>query len=231
MKYFLLALVSGLINFHNSDLRLHKNSFISTAPSKKVKSIGSEYFPIDLKKKLIYNSSFGDLELKVTEEKNIHLFSYESDKFKYKQRLFINNKGLFIVETYQKIKLLLFITKEGNYIYDKPLLRIPFPVEIGQDWSWNGIEFVNDETRTVKLNGKASGFETITTAAGKFEALKVETTLQTSSGSKNVMTEWYAKSLGLVKMHISIEGGGIMGFVRDVLGYKAIDFELKEIKG
>ena len=65
MKYFLLALISGLINFHNSDLRLHKNSFISTAPTKDVKSIGSEYFPIDLKKKLIYNSSFGDLELKV----------------------------------------------------------------------------------------------------------------------------------------------------------------------
>ena len=229
MKYFLLTLISGfLINFYASDLFLNKNSFISAASKKNAKSIGSDYFPIDPEKKLIYNSNFGDLELKVTEEKNIHLFSYESDKFKYKQKLFINNKGLFVLETYQKLKLLLFITKEGNYIYDKPLLRIPFPVEVGQEWTWDGIEFVDNDSRSVKLKGKASGFETINIAAGKFDALKVETTIETSNGTKNIMTEWYAKNLGLVKMHISIKGGGALGFVRDVLGYKSIDFELKE---
>lgn len=231
MKYFLLTLLPGfVINFYASDLFLNRNSFVSAASTKNVKPIGTDYFPIDLKKRLIYNSSLGDLELKVTEEKNTHLFSYESDKFKYKQRLFINNKGLFVVETYQKIKLLLFITKEGNYTYDKPLLRIPFPVEVGQEWTWDGIEFVNNETRSVKIKGKVSAFETISIAAGKFDALKVETTLETSNGTKNIMTEWYAKNLGLVKMHISIEGGGALGFVRDILGYKTIDFELKEIQ-
>ena len=230
MYYFLLVLASGIIiNFNIPDISLHKNSVTNASSAKNTISFGSEYFPIDLKKKLIYNSNFGDLELKVTEEKNIHLFSYESDKFKYRQKIFINNNGLFVAETYQKIKLLLFITKEGNYVYDKPLLRIPFPVEIGQTWNWDGIEFVNNETRSVKLKGKVSGFEIVNTAAGKFEALKIETTIETSSGSKNVMTEWYAKNLGLVKMHISIEGGGALGFARDILGYKTIDFELKEI--
>ncbi|MCK7524755.1 MAG: DUF3108 domain-containing protein [Ignavibacteriales bacterium] len=178
----------------------------------------------------MYNSSFGDLELKVTKEKNVHLFSYDSEKFKYRQKLFVNDNGLFVNETYQKIKLLLFITKEGNYVYDKPLLRIPFPVKVGQEWTWDGKEFVNDETHTVNIKGKASKFETITLPAGKFETLKVETTLETSNGTKNLLTEWYAKDIGMVKMLVSIEGGGMLGFARDILGYGTITFELKEIK-
>ncbi len=194
------------------------------------KSYGKEYFPIELKKTLIYDSSFGDLELKITKEKNAHLFSYDSEKFKYRQLLFVDDNGLFINETYQKIKLLLFITKEGKYVYDTPLLRVPFPVQIGQEWSWNGKEFINDETHTVKLKGKAAKVETITTPAGKFETLKVETTLETSEGTKNILTEWYSKDLGMVKMLVSIEGGGMLGFARDVLGYGTIKFELKEIR-
>lgn len=194
------------------------------------KAYGSEYFPIELKKSLIYDSSFGDLELKITKEKNAHLFSYDSEKFKYRQLLFVNDEGLFINETYQKIKLLLFITKEGKYVYDKPLLRVPFPVQVGQEWKWEGKEFINDETHTVNLKGKAAKVETITTPAGKFETLKVETTLQTSEGTKNILTEWYAKDLGMVKMLVSIEGGGMLGFARDILGYGTIKFELKEIR-
>jgi len=194
------------------------------------KTYGKEYFPIDLKKTLIYDSSFGDLELKITKEKNAHLFSYDSEKFKYRQLLFVDDKGLFINETYQKIKLLLFITKEGKYVYDKPLLRVPFPVKVGQEWKWDGKEFINDETHTVNLKAKATKVETITTPAGKFETLKVETVLETSEGTKNILTEWYAKDLGMIKMLVSIEGGGMLGFARDVLGYGTILFELKEIR-
>lgn len=194
------------------------------------KTYGKEYFPTEIKKTLIYDSSFGDLELKVTKDKNIHLFSYDSEKFKYRQKLFVDDKGLFVNETYQKIKLLLFLTKEGNYVYDKPLLRIPFPVKVGQEWTWDGKEYVNDETHTVNIKAKASKFEKITLPAGSFETLKVETTLETSNGTKNVLTEWYAKDLGMVKMLVSIEGGGMLGFARDILGYGTITFELKEIR-
>ncbi len=194
------------------------------------KTYGKEYFPIDLKKTLIYDSSFGDLELKITKENNAHLFSYDSEKFKYRQKLFVNENGLFVNETYQKIKLLLFITKEGKYVYDKPLLRVPFPVKVGQEWKWDGKEFINDETHTVNLKAKATKVETITTPAGKLEALKVETVLETSEGTKNILTEWYAKDLGMIKMLVSIEGGGMLGFARDVLGYGTILFELKEIR-
>jgi hypothetical protein len=40
----------------------------------------------------------------------------------------------------------------------------------------------------------------------------------------------YAEGIGLIKAKVIIEGGGIMGFVRDVLGYETIEFELKEIR-
>jgi hypothetical protein len=228
------TLIWGILNvviilLFTSSAFLQKKSLATTLSSVDDKWYGKEFFPIDLTKTLTYNSTFGDLELKVTKDKNSNLFSYDSEKFKYRQKLFIDEKGLFVNETYQKLKLLLFITKEGNYVYDKPLLRVPFPVKIGQEWRWNGKEFIDGKTHTVSLKGKASKVEAITTPAGKFETLKVETTLETSEGSKNILTEWYAKDLGMVKMHVSIEGGGMLGFARDILGYGNIEFELKEI--
>ena len=222
---FSLALILVPSNFYSQT----KEHEISTTFNSD-KTYGKEYFPTEIKKTLIYDSSFGDLELKVTKDKNTHLFSYDSEKFKYRQKLFVDDKGLFVNETYQKIKLLLFLTKEGNYVYDKPLLRIPFPVKVGQEWTWDGKEYVNDETHTVNIKAKASKFEKITLPAGSFETLKVETTLETSNGTKNVLTEWYAKDLGMVKMLVSIEGGGMLGFARDILGYGTITFELKEIR-
>lgn len=231
MKNFFLMIVFGLaLIFITSDFypQTKENEILTSLNSDK--TFGKEYFPTEIKKTLIYDSSFGELELKVKKEKNVYLFSYDSEKFKYRQKLFVDDKGLFVNETYQKIKLLLFITKEGNYVYDKPLLRVPFPVQIGQEWNWDGKEFINDETHTVNLKGKASKIETITLPAGKFETLKVETTLETSEGTKNILTEWYAKDLGMVKMLVSIEGGGMLGFARDILGYGTITFELKEIR-
>jgi hypothetical protein len=231
MKNYILIIFIGLtLVLINSAFYLKTGESKIFSTSSEDKTFGKEYFPTELKKTLIYDSSFGDLELKVTKEKNDYLFSYDSDDFKYRQKLFVNDKGLFVNETYQKIKLLLFITKEGKYVYDKPLLRIPFPVQIGQEWNWAGKEFINEDTHTVNLKAKATKFETITTPTGKFETLKVETTLETSEGTKNILTEWYAKDLGMVKMHVSIEGGGMLGFARDVLGYGTILFELKEIK-
>ena len=231
MKNYIFIIFLGLsLVLLTSAFYLQTSKSQNYSTSSEDKTFGKEYFPTELKKTLIYDSSFGDLELKVTKEKNDYLFSYDSDDFKYRQKLFVNDSGLFVNETYQKIKLLLFITKEGKYVYDKPLLRIPFPVQIGQEWNWAGKEFINDDTHTVNLKAKATKVETIITPAGKFETLKVETTLQTSEGTKNVLTEWYAKDLGMVKMHVSIEGGGMLGFARDVLGYGTILFELKEIR-
>ena len=153
-KHFLIIIFSLTLIFIPSDFYSQsKENKISTTFNSD-KTYGKEYFPTEIKKTLIYDSSFGDLELKVTKDKNIHLFSYDSEKFKYRQKLFVDDKGLFVNETYQKIKLLLFLTKEGNYVYDKPLLRIPFPVKVGQEWTWDGKEYVNDETHNVNIKAK-----------------------------------------------------------------------------
>jgi hypothetical protein len=229
-NYFSIIIIGLTLISNSSNIKSQTTESTNSVKGTEEKSFGQEYFPTEIKKTLIYDSSFGELELKVTKENNVKLFSYDSDKFKYRQKLFVNDKGLFVNETYQKIKLLLFITKEGNYVYDKPLLRIPFPVQVGQEWTWDGKEFVNDETHTVNIKGKATKFETIALPAGTFETLKVETTLQTSNGTKNVLTEWYAKDYGMVKMLVSIEGGGMLGFARDILGYGTIKFELKEVR-
>jgi hypothetical protein len=61
--------------------------------------------------------------------------------------------------------------------------------------------------------------------------LKIETTIENSSNSsRNIVTEWYAEKIGLVKAEIVIGGGGLMGIIRDLLGYGTITFELKEIR-
>jgi len=58
----------------------------------------------------------------------------------------------------------------------------------------------------------------------------VETIVRSPSGAKNIINEWYSQNIGLVKVKIIIEGGGLMGLIRDLLGYGEIDFELKEIR-
>jgi hypothetical protein len=72
--------------------------------------------------------------------------------------------------------------------------------------------------------------ESVKTRAGTFEAIKLESVVEGSSSEKNIITEWYAEGVGLIKAKIIIEGGGVMGFLRDVLGYGTIEFELKEIR-
>lgn len=209
----------------SNDNRLVNKSFSKTDET----SFGKEYFPVEITKKMIYDSNFGELELKVTKEKNIYLFNLDSEKFKYKQKIFVTDDGYYVNETYQKIKLLLFITKEGNYVYDKPLLRVPLPVKIGDEWTWQGKEYIDDETHTVNVKGRASAYESVSTPSGKYDAIKIESTLETSKGTKNVLTEWYVKNLGMVKMKVEIKGGGMLGFARDILGYGELVFELKEI--
>ncbi len=80
----------------------------------------------------------------------------------------------------------------------------------------------------VKVTGKALDKEFVMTKAGRFEVIKLESIVEGSSNAKNRVTKWYAEGIGLIKAKIIIEGGGVMGFLRDILGYGTIEFELKE---
>lgn len=188
------------------------------------------YFPLNTDNVLFYNSNIGETELTIKYQPEFYISEFRGEDFLYRQKLKIINDGIFVSETYQKIKVLLFINKESRFNYDKFLPRIKYPFIVGQSWEWKGYEFNEDEKNSLNVKYLVDDKDTLTVPAGKFEALKLITTIESSSGTKNIVTEWYAENIGIVKMNIKIEGGGLMGFLRDVLGYGELNFELKEIK-
>jgi len=188
------------------------------------------YFPANINITLIYKSSFGESITKYYRDGEFTVSSSEADKFKYIQTFIIKNDGVYVKETYQYIKIFLFIKKESSFTYGKPLLRFPLPLYPGMQWTWEGDEYSNGDTNKVKVTGKAVNKEFVDTKAGRFEAIKLESFVEGSGGAKNRVTEWYSEGIGMIKAKIVIEGGGVMGFLRDILGYGTIEFELKEIR-
>jgi len=192
--------------------------------------ISNSYFPINKSTELIYNSSFGECITTYTQDGELTISLSEADDFEHRQSLSIKEDGIYVTETYQYLKIFLFIKKEATSTYGKPLLRFPLPLLPGTEWIWEGEEYSDDEKFNVNISGKVLGTEFVTTNAGTFEAIKLETIVESSSDTKNIVTEWYTQGIGLIKANIIIEGGGFMGFMRDLLGYGTIEFELEEIK-
>ncbi len=194
------------------------------------KIFSNAYFPANNGKTLIYESSFGESNTKYYQDGEFIISLSQGEDFKYKQTLTIKEDGVYANETYQYLKVFLFIKKEATVTYSKPLLRFPLPLSIGEEWIWEGEEYSDGDANKVKVSGKVLGKEYITTKAGKLEAIKIETIVESSNDAKNIVTEWYAEDLGLIKAKIIIDGGGVMGFLRDVLGYGILEFELAEIR-
>ncbi|HMU44486.1 MAG TPA: hypothetical protein PKA80_14405 [Ignavibacteriaceae bacterium] len=205
----------------------------SVNPSEKNKTIKNSnvYFPINNGKTLIYESSFGESSTIYFQDGEFTISLSEGDDFKYKQTLMIKEDGVYSKETYQYLKIFLFIKKEATVTYNKPLLRFPLPLVPGAEWKWEGEEYSDGEMNKVKVSGKSFNKELILTKAGRLEAIKIETIIESGDDVKNRVTEWYAEGLGLIKAKIIIEGGGMMGLLRDVLGYGTIEFELAQIRG
>lgn len=187
------------------------------------------YFPVNTNITLVYNSSFGESFSTYVQDGELTIISNKADKFKYKQTMIIKEDGVYIKETYQYLKIFLFIKKEGTFTYGKPLLRFPLPLYPGKKWESYGDEYSDGDSSKVKVSGKALEKEYIDTKAGRFEAIRLESLVE-GPNSKNRVTEWFAEGIGLVKAKIVIEGGGSMGVLRDLLGYGTIEFELKEIR-
>lgn len=203
---------------------------IDSSDKKKTTIAPNPYFPVNNGVTLIYKSSFGESISKYYQDGEFIISSSESDDFKYKQTFIIKEEGVYTRETYQYYKVFLFITKESTVTYNNPLLRFPLPLLPGMKWEWEGEEYSDGEINNVKVNGKTFDKELVKTKAGSFEAIKMETTIETTDDTKNKVTEWYAEGVGLIKAQIIIDGGGLMGILRDLLGYGTIEFELEEIR-
>ena len=192
--------------------------------------ISNSYFPVNNTIELIYNSSFGECITTYTQDGGLTISSSEADDFEYRQAMSIKEDGVYVIETYQFIKIFLFINKEATSTYEKPLLRFPLPPVPGMEWEWEGDEYSDGDTSKVRVTGEVIGKEFVKTDAGSFETIRIESLVEGSSDLRNRVTEWYAEGIGLIKIKAIIEGGGIMGFARDILGYGTIEFELKEIR-
>jgi hypothetical protein len=193
-------------------------------------NITGDYFPTHYKKILVYDSDLGKSVLEVKKEAYLNVFTFKGDDFIYRQKLQINEKGVFVKETYQKIKGLLVFNKEGTFTYSEALPIIKFPIEIGKSWKWEGKEYDDENINTLNVTATVEKSETLKVPAGTFESLKLVTTITSSPDTKNTVTEWFAKNIGLIKMSANIVGGGIIGTARDLMGLGEIVFELKEIK-
>lgn len=205
---------------------------IRVTSSDKKKNIpnSNSYFPATNGVTLVYESTFGECSTKYFVDGKYIISLSEADKFKYRQNLLIKEDGVYAEETYMFLKIFLLFTKESTFTYGTPLLRFPLPLSPGIEWKWEGEEYSGGDTSKVKITGKVRNKEFVKTKAGIFEAIKLESVVEGSSKSKNKVTEWYAEGIGLIKAKIIIEGGGIMGLMRDILGYSIIEFELIEVR-
>lgn len=222
---YTLILISTLAFSPTKNNSIASHRFLANAFS-----ATSSYFPVDKKKVLIYDSDFGQSVLQVSNELEYNIFTFKGDDFTYRQKLQINETGVYVKETYQKMKVLLVFNKEETFTYNEPLPRIKFPLEVGKEWNWDGKEYDEENINKISVGAKVEKSEIIKVPAGTFETLKLVTTITSSAGTKNTVTEWFAKNVGLVKMSAIIEGGGIIGTARDLMGLGEIIFELKEIK-
>jgi len=227
LKAFLITFVF-LFFFSPSQNYTHNST--ENYSKENVSILSSDYFPVTTNKTLIYDSDFGEAELKITKEKNLDVFTFSGEDFIYRQKLLINDDGVFVKETYQNITLMLILSKEGKLTYNEPLPRIKFPFNSGNKWNWKGKEFDEDDTYILDLNAKIENIEKVKVPAGAFDAIKLVTTVKSTKGTKSYVTEWYAKDIGLIKMVAVVEGGGVIGTARDLLGLGEIVFELKEIE-
>lgn len=202
------------------------NSLNSTDTFINAIRLTNEYFPIE-NKQLKYESNFGDVSLNIDKDNQYNVFTLEGDNFLYRQKLLVNDKGVFVKEVYQKVRVFLIINQEESFTYSELFPRIKLPLTDGKTWNWEGQEIMENEINTINLSATVIGIEKVKVPAGSFEAVKVQTNITSTSGSKNIVNEWYAKNIGMVKMTAKLEGGGLVGTFRDLLGYGELIFELK----
>lgn len=111
------------------------------------------------------------------------------------------------------------VRKDGIYELtigmDKPqpftpaLLQIPFPVENGKEFSWEGTGYTQfGKIGNIKMTGTIIGPEEVDTDSGRVSAIRVETKKEFSVGTdvgNDETTVWYAPKMGIVRMQQTVK--------------------------
>ena len=194
-------------------------------------NIGPEYFPTDTSLKLVYNSSMGEAYAEVKKKGNSYIMDLRNDDFYFVQTVHVENDTVFLTKLEQEVDVFLFISSSASVTYSRPYLRFPFPLKNNDSWTWNGVEFIDEENPdTIRVSGKVLGSEVVKTEAGKFDCVKFQIDIRKKkSGSHTKFYEWRAPKIGLVKLEAFIDSKGFIGTVMNLLGYDEMKFELKKI--
>lgn len=190
------------------------------------KYFGKEYFPLRDYSTYKYDSNLGNTTAKTKPEGKGIKLSYDSGNILYQQNLYADSSGIYLTKVENKAYFW------GNKVtYNKPVLRIPFPLKVGDSWSWDGYEHHdNGEKTKMTLRGKMISEEVLQTRAGKFNCIKISLEIKSETGSSSSTTEWLAPNVGIVKFNAKMQGKGIAWIVQKMMGLKEVEFTLAEIK-
>ena len=229
-KIFLLASVLLFFVVLNSDAFSH---FYDTQLNSNLDeiNIGSNYFPTDPSLKLIYNSSMGEAYAVIKRKGNNYVMDLRNDDFYFIQTVHVANDTVFLTKLEQEVDVFLFISSSASVTYNRPYLRFPFPLKNNDSWTWNGVEYIDEENPdSIKVSGKVLGSETVQTEAGKFECVKFQIDINKKKGGSHTrFYEWRTPKIGLVKLEAFIDSKGFIGTIMNLLGYDEMKFELKKI--
>jgi hypothetical protein len=189
------------------------------------KEYGHEYFPLLTDKVYHFTSNVGDTKAEFKPDGAGITLVFDAPGMEYRQTLLPMEGGIFLTRT--KTSAFMFF---GNDIrYTEPVLRIPFPVKKGDAWEWHAFETEDEDTTKLTIKGRVIGEEFVSTPAGRFKSLKIRQYIHSEGGSSNILTEWFAPRVGLVKSHAILQGQGITGMIQDLLGLDEVRFELAAV--
>ena len=200
-----------------------QNSEESVSDTLTPKLFNSAYMPLKDGINYIYDSSFGQTEMSMEKEDSTFRVSYNGAGIEYSQNLHNSNGHILLTKTENEI---LFWGK--TVTYESPVTRIPFPIKIGDTWSWTGMQSIEEYSGEVTISGELLAEESITTEAGTFECIKIEMTIKIRRKTDRLI-EWLAPGIGIVKSEAHLASGGFTGTIQSILGLDVIEFELVHI--
>ncbi len=198
------------------------------SPSPKL--IDEEYFPLDINKKLIYESTFGEVTCITRKDGDNFQQEFKSDDFEMFQRLNIIDDSYCVIDIQQEIDIFLFITHSVDVKYSEPAQMIGLPLAENEKWEWTGIEYIDDNIDTLFITSEYVGDEVLVTPAGEFNCKKVVYVIIKSSGKVTTYYEWRAPEVGLVKLEADLDPKGFAGMIQGLLGYGDIYFSLISVE-
>lgn len=229
MKFIIKVKSVLVIILFVSNLNLAQ--FLHVSPESLLpKIIDKDYYHLDVNKKMIYDSSFGETTCTTSKDGDNFQQEFKSEGFEMYQRLGFVNSSYAVIDLKQEIDVFLFITHSVDVKYSEPAQMIGLPLVQGEIWKWTGVEYIGDNIDTLFISTEYSEDEKIRTPAGEFDCKRVDYVIRKSSGKVTRYYEWRTPGIGLVKLEADLDPKGFAGMIQGLLGYDEIYFTLKSVE-